>query len=247
MLLAAGITFSSLILPAAAQAGTLTYDFLPYAGPNTFSESERVLQYQNFGFADGWGTTYGEQPLFFVPDDDQPYISTTGNPYEIRITAREGTGPMGDGQIRYNRFGLGVKSDSQPDADESAGVVDGKQPGNESLILQLPKTVRLLNATFYRSDSDDQFFLQVKEDGQLVWQQNQLKTPSNGVPFDFMVETNATSTDLTGNLFRFWATTESSNWTLAGIQVEAVPEPTMLLGLLALGTVGGVTLRRRHA
>ncbi|MGF1461354.1 MAG: hypothetical protein ACFBSG_20295 [Leptolyngbyaceae cyanobacterium] len=111
----------------AAAAGTLTYDFKPFGSPDETKDYKG-----EYGFQDGWGTTYGEgQRLYFTPNNDKPLLTSTGNPLEVFVRGREGNGA--NGQVRYNRAGLAVKSDENTDG--SAGTVDGADPGNESLIF----------------------------------------------------------------------------------------------------------------
>lgn len=234
----AGIVISGMALSGTAQASTIKYDFVPFEEPDGSKDYAGV-----YGFADNWGTTYDEdQRLWFTPDNDIASTSKTGNPFEVSIRAREGI-PNSDGvgQVRYNRAGLAVKS--SVGQDQSAGVVDGLGDDNESLILNWSRRIRLVSATFNRAGSDERFFVQVSEDGDRKWQSN-LDTPPSGTPFDFSAV--ASESELTGNQLRFWALGDDDSWTLAGVEVEAVPEPASLLGLVAIGGIGSLTLRRKQ-
>jgi hypothetical protein len=244
--IAVGIIASSFAMSSAANAAKfIHYDFLPFDGAESIAKEFRDNEYRSHYFSDAWGTTYGEgQAIFFTPDSDKPTTARTGDPYEILVRAREGTGKSGVGQVRYTRAGLAVKSNSLLGADESAGVVDGQNPGRESLIFSLQRKVRLVGATFRRADSDDEFSLNVINPGEETFSLRNLDVPSNDDYFDFL--SIADEQDLVGRRFRFWATDPSDNWTLTGLKVETVPEPTAIVGLMAVGALGTVTLRRKQ-
>jgi hypothetical protein len=149
----------------------------------------------------------------------------------IDLTAT-GITSNGSREIVQNFYGLGVKG----------GFLDSYQVDglglNETLLLSFHRTVSLISATFSAVDGNDEFRLFV--DGDLLVSAD---IPNNNI-FNF----TSFAPDNKGSQFGFSVTDFNDDYYLKNIEVEAVPEPASILGLLALGAFGASsTLKRKKA
>lgn len=161
--------------------------------------------------------TFKTAPFFdFIVDD------VTLN---VTADAEDGTG-----QVRTTVEGLGVFDGKgwRREIDAAGGL--------ETLFLNFGQKVSLVSATFGYVDGNDAFNLFVGENS-LV---NGEDIPDNNM-FDFtgfdLLQTTAKTFSFTAN--------PGSDYSLKSITVATVPEPTTVLGLMAVSALGSVALKRK--
>jgi hypothetical protein len=138
--------------------------------------------------------------------------------------------------------GLGVTAGFGPLGLENAEVDGSGQ--SETLLLSFDGRARINSATFSRVGSLDEFTLLVDGD-ELV----SADIPGGNLAdvdigsFDF---TGFNAGDRTGAEFGFTVTDLDDGYILREITVETVPEPALVLGLLAASVLGGSVLQRKQ-
>jgi len=114
----------------------------------------------------------------------------------------------------------------------------------ETLLLSFDRRARINSATFSRVGGNDEFTLLVDGD-ELV----SADIPGGNLAdidigsFDF---TSFNAGDRTGVEFGFTVTDLDDDYILREIVVEKVPEPALVLGLLAASALGASALQRKQ-
>ncbi|WP_413162990.1 PEP-CTERM sorting domain-containing protein [Capilliphycus salinus ALCB114379] len=177
----------------------------------------QAASFKTFNF-NGFDGEYTTVPSFDFTIDD----------LSLNVTA---TSEDGLGQVRRTVGGLGVFDGlgRGREIDAAGGLL-------ETLFLNFGKKVSLVSATFGYVDGDDAFNLSVGDNSLF----NGEDIPDSNI-FDF---TSLDLTQTTAKTFSFTANAGSS-YSLQSITVAAVPEPTTIFGLMAVGALASVGLKRK--
>lgn len=208
-----------------AQATTLTFDFT--------TDEEAIAP--SFDFTEG-GLTLTATGLF------------GGSEFAAAIASRGISDPsirniFGDPDVAQTVAGLGVIGGPGFFGGPENVEVDAST-FSEILLLSFDRRARINSATFSRVGRNDEFTLLVDGD-ELV---------SDDIPggnladigigsFDF---TGFNAGDRTGLEFGFTVPDPDDGYILREITVETVPEPALVLGLLAASVLGGSVLQRKQ-
>ncbi|MBD2569867.1 MULTISPECIES: PEP-CTERM sorting domain-containing protein [Nostocaceae] len=152
------------------------------------------------------------------------------------------TGTQNSGASRnvyQSILGLGVANNNNI-LNVGGNQIDGGTGLGETLKLTFTNTaVKLLSATFSRVGSNDSFKLLV--DG------NQFIAADipGGNFLDLDISKFTFSPSPTGTVFGFTVTDGNDDYLVKYVEVEAVPEPASVLGLLAFGAMGAGSMIKR--
>ncbi|MEB3279700.1 MAG: PEP-CTERM sorting domain-containing protein [Lyngbya sp.] len=148
-----------------------------------------------------------------------------------------GISEKGSGEVRKTVHGLGVVDGIGPD-----NQID-LWGGLEKLLLNFDQEVTLVSATFglVNASGDDQFSLFVEDN--LLVEGAYIPVDTNVFSFKDLEYEQKTAKSFGFTAYNILP--QGDDYTLKSITVATVPEPTTVLGLMAVGALASVGLKRK--
>ncbi|WP_152588697.1 PEP-CTERM sorting domain-containing protein [Nostoc sphaeroides] len=169
---------------------------------------------------------------------DQPQIDSSFNFSQdgISLTAT-GVTNTGARNVYQSILGLGVSDTNNP-IDIGTNQIGGTIRVGETLKLAFNQSVKLVSVTFSRVGNNDNFSLLVNGNQFVA-----ADIPGGNI-LDIDVSKFSFNPSPTGNIFGFTVADNNDDYLVKSVEVEAVPEPITLAGMVMGSGFGGILFKK---